>query len=419
MDGRRAIVISVDGLRASALGAYGNTWNPTPAFDDLASKSRVVEWMWCDSSGAADPLRPGGCGPVSHDGMLPRATIEIWRQLAAAGASASLVTDDAAAAEAAVSWFAEICCVDGEARASAAEISDTALARLFAVAAEFAFGEHAWLEPKSTAQAADHARLMWIHARGFHGPWDAPLSVRAHLLDEGDPPPPTFLAPPRREATNDHDEYLMYRAAYAAQTIVLDHCVGGLLRMLADRQKELQTLLVLIGSRGFALGEHGVVGGDRMQLYNETLHVPCLLMTPGADPAPVRWRHLARTIDLVGTLVEWMGLAVPSETRWVDLLSSDDANSWRRQFLTAWSSDGEGAIRTRAWMLRRLPSGQAGERGGVELYAKPDDRWEANEVADRCGDVAERLLAVLDHAGRDAASAARITLDSDLTTPRH
>ena len=43
-----------------------------------------------------------------------------------------------------------------------------------------------------------------------------------------------------------------------------------------------------------------------------------------------------------------------------------------------------------------------------ELFAKPDDRWEANEVASRCGDVVELLAAELDRfasaAGADAPS---------------
>jgi hypothetical protein len=46
-------------------------------------------------------------------------------------------------------------------------------------------------------------------------------------------------------------------------------------------------------------------------------------------------------------------------------------------------SSAERAIRTPAWYLRTA--------GRPELFAKPDDRWEANDVADRCGEVAECL----------------------------
>jgi hypothetical protein len=66
----------------------------------------------------------------------------------------------------------------------------------------------------------------------------------------------------------------------------------------------------------------------------------------------------------------------------------------------------QAAIRTRAWFLRRL----RGDRGWHdELFAKPDDRWEANEIASRCSDVVELLAAQLDRfsqAGDEAAALA-------------
>jgi hypothetical protein len=50
------------------------------------------------------------------------------------------------------------------------------------------------------------------------------------------------------------------------------------------------------------------------------------------------------------------------------------------------SETGERLIRTRAWQLN------VGE--STELYVKPDDRWEANDVASRCGEVVELMLAL-------------------------
>ena len=48
------------------------------------------------------------------------------------------------------------------------------------------------------------------------------------------------------------------------------------------------------------------------------------------------------------------------------------------------------ALRTPAWLLVRRHDGRR------ELYAKPDDRWEANEVANRCPEAVEQLDAALD-----------------------
>ena len=44
---------------------------------------------------------------------------------------------------------------------------------------------------------------------------------------------------------------------------------------------------------------------------------------------------------------------------------------------------GQRAIRTPAWHLRTADE--------PELFAKPDDRWEVNNVASRCRDVVECL----------------------------
>ena len=44
------VVIAVDGLGASALGAYGNTWFETPCFDELAGESVLAEWCFAPAT---------------------------------------------------------------------------------------------------------------------------------------------------------------------------------------------------------------------------------------------------------------------------------------------------------------------------------------------------------------------------------
>ena len=58
------------------------------------------------------------------------------------------------------------------------------------------------------------------------------------------------------------------------------------------------------------------------------------------------------------------------------------------------SPDAETAIRTPAWYLRQSDP--------PELFAKPDDRWEVNDVANRCHDVVDRL-------GKAAARLSRLS----------
>lgn len=387
---RNALVIAVDGLRASALGAYGNAWHPTPALDALASRSLVLDWMFCE--------RP------TLEGFYEAA----WRttggslvgQLTAAGLQAALVTDAAAVAARGESCgFAEIRRIEFTAAASAPSVAETELAQVFAVAADVL---ESWTAaPAANGDQPPPSRLLWLHARGFHGAWDAPLPLRASLLEEDDPPAPTFTAPPSAPHALDHDELLLYRAAYAAQTMVLDECVEALLAALLDAGLDDSTLVILVGVRGYALGEHRAVGDAATTCYGEVLHVPGLVYRPGAAGPPPRSPRLTTASDLPATLLDWFAVSdaapLPDATSWL----ADDPSPPRTCVISA--VQGERAIRTPAWMLR-----DRGDSAPSELYRKPDDRWEANEIADRCPEIAARLQAAL------AAELASPSLDDDL-----
>jgi arylsulfatase A-like enzyme len=372
---RHVLCIAIDGLRASALGAYGNTWHPTPALDLLASQSQVFDWMLCDR-----PTLEGFYASVWHGSGA-----SLIEQLTAAGVQAALTTDDRTVAERAeAAGFAEIRRIEFTSEQSATNVAETELAQLFAVAVDQLEG---WAGASVSPDAAAAPRMLWLHARGFHGAWDAPLEYRESLLDDEDPPAPTFVTPPALETAADHDSLLLHRVAYAAQTMVLDECVEALLAALVEFGLDDSTLVILTGSRGYALGEHGVVGG--VGIYGEMLHVPCLVRTPGMVGPPPRSSQLSLPVDLRTTMLEWFGV----------LADGGDAPTIARQFVVATGDDGSRAIRTPDWMLLQRPSdpAQLAEHsdGEVELYLKPDDRWEANEIADRCPDIASQLLAVL------------------------
>jgi arylsulfatase A-like enzyme len=223
--------------------------------------------------------------------------------------------------------------------------------------------------------------------------------------------------------TTDHDALLVHRAAYAAQTIVLDECVDALLAALTAYGLDESTLVVLVGSRGFALGEHGAVGGDAAALYSELIHVPCLVRAPGNLGPPPRSSQLVLPVDVQATLLDWFGATATPPGPFGNLLATEHSISAKhREFVVVTSDDGDRVLRTPAWMLyRREPADAelADEPAGpeLELYLKPDDRWEANEIADRLPEVAERLLAVLERTSMapvDEASAGGEPLDGDL-----
>jgi arylsulfatase A-like enzyme len=396
------ICITIDGLRASALGAYGNTWHPTPALDALASQSRAVDWMYCE--------RP------TLDGFFDA----IWRcgsssliQKLAADCHTSLTTDDADTAQRGEACgFAEVRHLEFTSPQAAATVADTQLAQLFAVAIDQVA---AWADDETPPPSTGPRRLLWLHARGYRGAWDAPLELRESLLDEDDPQAPTFVAPPAHEAVTDHDELLLFRAGYAAQTMVLDACVDALMTALVEDGLDERTMLVLASPRGFALGEHAVVGAEVDSLYEELLHIPCLVRVPGDGPG-VRIDGLAHPGDVFVTIVDAASPAVePAAASGGAGLLADGRPG--RNFVIAVSEGGERAIRTPAWMLRERRSGghsiESEAGNAVELYLKPDDRWEANEISSRMPDVAARLLALL-VAAQGGGDGAEIVTDDDL-----
>jgi arylsulfatase A-like enzyme len=201
-------------------------------------------------------------------------------------------------------------------------------------------------------------------------------------------------------ACTDHDELLIHRAAYAAQVVVIDQCVGGLLDAMTDLGLDRDVLTAVVGCRGYALGEHGIVGSACQNLYGEMLHVPCLVRRPGGAPAPPRWAGLAHPSDLAALLARWFCLPrVAADEAEPSFWETDAVDAAPCRIIVAQGPGGERALRTPAWLLRRPPAGVNVDEDSpprAELYVKPDDRWEANEVADRCPDVAERLLAALD-----------------------
>jgi hypothetical protein len=346
----------------------------------MASQSLLWEHAFATAptrKGAYDALRV-----EQHPLASAPASVCLWERLQTAGTHTTLLTDDCDVRE----WsladpFAERVVLSPSAVTAAAESwEQTQLCQLFLAAVE-------WL---STAQPGF---CLYIHSRGMSGPWDAPRELREQCADVEDPPVPDFVEPPRLSLgpDPDPDEVLGVNQAYAGQIVVLDRCLDLLLEFLSDHRLLDSTLLVVSSPRGFPLGEHdGQIGecGDR--LHEELLHIPLLVRRPDQRHAMERCQALVELTDLYATLADWFQVSgALSSYRGLSLLESTAPGQLPREYVVS-AIGAEQAIRTPAWFLTRSSSGL------LQLYAKPDDRWEVNEVADRCGEIAQELAAVLD-----------------------
>jgi arylsulfatase A-like enzyme len=395
MPARDVLLVTFDGLRASALGPYGNAWYPTPAFDRLAAESLLVEWMLCPQPAAPAATALQSLALPPHGEYSAQSAL--FERLQQAGASTTLVTDDptwqAACLPHASVAYHEVASLPTA--GLAAEFELTALAQW---CAETIDALHAW--SAASPRPASAGRLFWAHSRALFGPWDAPLAWREALCDEDDPPAPTWVEPPAVPRIDDHDELFAHRVAYAAQVQVVDGCLGALLAALEGLPRGEPPLLVVAGLRGWPLGEHGFVGPAQFTPYGEWLHTPCLLSAPALTPQ--RRRGLFHLGDLVVTLLD--AFQVPAEAALGQSLLAEPATDDQAalRYVVARGGPTERAIRTRHWLLASAAEARQeyGERllNESRLYAKPDDRWEFNEVANRCPEVAATLDEVLQEA---------------------
>jgi arylsulfatase A-like enzyme len=388
--GKSAIVLVIDRLGAAFLGPYGNTWLDTPQFNRLASRSLLSEFVLADAPDVGAAYRAWWTG---RHALVPASSMPALPEMAReAGLSTRLVTDEPAVADlAGAAAFDERIFVPQEQARSAAEFEETAICRLMLAAVE-------------QAQTQREPALTWIHSRGMAGPWDAPPPLRRQFADEDDPEPPAFVEPPERllPAGFDPDEQLGIVQAYAGQVALVDLCLGLLLDAIDASPHAHETLVAFTSPRGYPLGEHRRIGGA--DLYGELLHVPQLVRYP-ASRGPERSQAVTQPGDLAPTLASWLELpGTGAATRAIPLS-------------LAKSSD-QRAVRTPAWFLRESREDDQPRR---ELFAKPDDRWEMNEVASRCGDIADQLAAAADAFEQAAASNALAELPplaEILTDPR-
>ena len=169
----------IDRLGAGWLGPYGNTWLETPNFNRLAAQSVLCETVVADSPDLVTAYRAYWTGrhAIAARCRRPR------RSLPAAGRGRGRASHPRHRRSARRRASAGRCDF-GERRAACQSL------RTRRVAAKIeANGSVSPLRRRGDrgVRGAASPTLLWIHARGMSGPWDAPLELRNQFADEDDP----------------------------------------------------------------------------------------------------------------------------------------------------------------------------------------------------------------------------------------
>jgi hypothetical protein len=374
------LCLVIDRLHAGYLGAYGNTWIRTPAFDRLAAEGFTFDEAFIESPRLEHLYDAFWLGRHAMGPLRPIAAARsVPGLVSAAGVSTRLLTDDPCVAEHRLAGtFGEIVKLDLPApRCPADSVEETLLGQYFAQVLDL-------------LDSAKEPFLLWCHLRSLGTAWDAPRDFRMANCEEGDPEPPDIVLAPNTMLPEhfDPDELLGLSQVYAAQVCVLDACLAVVRDWLTSSAVGRDTLLILTSPRGFPLGEHRRVGVCDEALYGELTQVPMVLRFSDQRGATDRSRALVQPSDLARTLCEWHGVGAEPMAGGRSLLPAIRGdNGSTRQCVGILGLGAERALVTPAWYLR--------QGANPELFLRPDDCWCANDVADRCPEIAEAMSSVL------------------------
>lgn len=113
------------------------------------------------------------------------------------------------------------------------------------------------------------------------------------------------------------------RANYHALVAMCDEQMGRVLDRFDALDLWQDTCLIVTTDHGFLLGEHDFWAKNRMTIYQEIAHIPLMIHDP-RTPGTGRVEQLTQNMDLMPSLLELYGCAVPKEVLAKSLFQPND-----------------------------------------------------------------------------------------------
>jgi choline-sulfatase len=135
-----------------------------------------------------------------------------------------------------------------------------------------------WLGQRTTSAPW----FLWVHYFDPHAPYEPPAQLRAR-----------FASTP-----------------YDGEIAFVDREIGRLFDRLQERVALAHTIVLVTADHGESLGDHGE-GTHGVFVYDATVRVPWILAGPGI-PNGIVPKTVARGVDVLPTLIDLAGIAVPS-----------------------------------------------------------------------------------------------------------
>jgi uncharacterized sulfatase len=267
-----------------------------------------------------------------------------------------------------------------------------------------------WMEADGTDDeqtdgkvAAETIRLLEAHkdkpffiAAGFYRPHVPDIATKPYFalypLERVTLPkePPEHIAnlPPIALTTQplnyglEEEKLRIFKRAYFASISFVDAQVGKVLDALERLKLADNTLVVLWGDHGWALGEHGQ--WQKQLLFEEVARVPFMIALPKARVTGVSPRTV-ELVDIYPTLADLCGLTPPANLEGKSLrpLLMNPKARWDHPAITQVVRQQGGkrlmgySVRTERWRYTEWDGGAA----GAELYDQDADPHEYRNLA--------------------------------------
>ncbi|MCI8401070.1 MAG: sulfatase-like hydrolase/transferase [Lachnospiraceae bacterium] len=256
--------------------------------------------------------------------------------------------------------------------------------------------------------------FMYLSFLAPHDPRTMPEEFRNMYDPEKISLPPNYLPMPavtygwaakgRDENTESYprrpEKIRQHIADYYAMISHIDSCIGRVLAALEKRDMLEDTIIVLCGDNGLAIGQHGLMG--KQNLYEHSVKVPLVFAGPGVPKDQVNDKYVY-LLDIYPTLCEICGIPVPStvEGRSFAELFTDTQATIREDLYLAFQARIRGVISGKYKLLEYRTQ----DIKMTQLFDLENDPWERYNLFDMAGteeivaNLREKLFALRDEWG--------------------
>ncbi len=299
---RRVILISIDTCRADYLSCYGYPRKITPNIDVIAQEGILFK----------NTITPMPLTLPAHSSMLT-GTYPLYH-----GVHDNL---DHVLAESNVT-IAEILREHGY--TTGAIVSTFVLDGQFGVGQGFDSYNDRFVQPVGPREGKERrgeeaSRFACSYIEKHR---DEPFFLFLHYFD-----PHTVYNPPEPFASEYADDLYVGEIAYT------DYCIAQVIAKLKSLDLYDSTLIIIVGDHGESLGEHGEAEHG-YYVYQCAVRVPFIIRPPG-NRNPKRIDSIVSLVDVVPTILGYVGVDVPAHVQGKDLsgYSGGKAESEERRYI--------------------------------------------------------------------------------------